>query len=239
MNRLLNLISAGVDVMIWKFLKPFTQAIAKSKIWKNLFGRNQLNHATDSPDSTLKIGPSKSSPQLEKKRDTIKMSASDWSFYEAVKIILKFEGGYVNDPNDPGGETNWGISKRAFPHVDIKNLSKQDAELIYKKNYWEPMKCEKYPAILRLAAFDCAVNQGVLYASTTLQKLLFVPVDGIIGPVTLNKMGEVSANELLLSFLKARAERYIYTKNFELYGRGWLNRLIEILYYSRGLDGNH
>ena len=58
-------------------------------------------------------------------------------FEKAVEFVLRMEGGYVNDPKDPGGETNFGIAKKSYPGVDIKNLTEEQAEEIYKRDYWE------------------------------------------------------------------------------------------------------
>ncbi len=84
------------------------------------------------------------------------------SFAKAMNFVFKWEGGYVNDPKDPGGETKYGISKRAYPDVDIKNLTKEAATEIYFEDYWLPTGCEnmKDPA-LAMSVFDAAVNVGV------------------------------------------------------------------------------
>ena len=63
------------------------------------------------------------------------------SFDEIIEVVLHHEGGYVNDPKDPGGETNYGISKRAYPDVDIKNLTEDGAKDIYRRDYWEKYRC--------------------------------------------------------------------------------------------------
>ena len=104
------------------------------------------------------------------------------NFDLAVKLVIGFEGAYVNDPRDPGGETKWGISKRSYPDVDIRNLSTDDAKQIYKMDYWDKMQCDKLPEGLRLAVFDCAVNQGISMAARTLQKLAGARMDGMVGP---------------------------------------------------------
>lgn len=74
--------------------------------------------------------------------------------------ILVFEGGYVNDPDDPGGETNYGISKRSFPKEDIRHLTPARAKELYTKNYWEPIKGDSIPNGLDLCVMNCAVNTG-------------------------------------------------------------------------------
>ena len=77
-----------------------------------------------------------------------------------VKKVLKHEGGYVNDPSDPGGETKYGISKRAFPDLDIKNLTEEQAILIYYDEYWLDAKVDKLPDELHEIYLDMVVNMG-------------------------------------------------------------------------------
>lgn len=138
------------------------------------------------------------------------------------------EGGYVNDPIDPGGETRYGISKRQYPELDIKDLAKGHAKDIYKRDYWNKCMCEGLPDILRLMVFDCAVNQGANYAARTLQDLVKAKEDGIIGPKTLENIAQFNPERLLERFALRRLERYYSNKNFFRYGKGWLNRLIHI-----------
>lgn len=80
---------------------------------------------------------------------------------KALKFVFKWEGGYVNDPNDPGGETKYGISKRAFPYLDIKNLDLETASEIYKDKYWDEMGCDDMEPKLAISVMDAAVNCGV------------------------------------------------------------------------------
>ena len=82
------------------------------------------------------------------------------SFDEIIEIVLEHEGGYVNDPDDPGGETNFGVSKRAYPNVDIKNLTEDAAKDIYRRDYWDRNHCEDLPDELRHVYFDMCINQG-------------------------------------------------------------------------------
>lgn len=91
-------------------------------------------------------------------------------FFTALRFTLKWEGGYVNDPDDPGGETKWGISKRAHPDADIKNLTEAEAAVIYAKNYWDPLNCESYEMPEAVAIFDTGVNCGVNRAKSWLKE---------------------------------------------------------------------
>lgn len=150
-----------------------------------------------------------------------------WSndFREMVEFILKHEGGYVWDKHDPGGETKYGISKRSYPHVDIKKLTKQQARSIYKRDYWNECQCDKLPRELRLIIFDCAVNQGAHYAKKTLQRIVGAVPDGNIGPKTLVLVDEHDPLKLLTKFADRRLKRYLKNKNIHRYGYGWLRRL--------------
>lgn len=130
---------------------------------------------------------------------------ADQGFELAVEGVLKSEGGYVHDPDDPGGETKYGISKRSYPDLDIPSLSVEDAKRIYKKDYWD--KLGDVPSHLREAAFDGAVNQGVGFVKEALAQ----------------------AGGDLRRFLDLRAQRYasIIQRNPEMakFQRGWEKRL--------------
>ena len=84
------------------------------------------------------------------------------TFNEIIEVVLEHEGGYVNDPDDAGGETKYGIAKRWYPNVDIKNLTKEEAKKIYHMDYWNPAKCNEVPKHLRHIYFDMCVNFGDL-----------------------------------------------------------------------------
>lgn len=92
------------------------------------------------------------------------------SFGMDMTFVFGEEGGYVNDPNDPGGETNYGISKRAYPLVDIKNLTRQAAQEIYHRDYWNPINGDGLDPNLACVAMDAAVNHGVSRALTWLHQ---------------------------------------------------------------------
>lgn len=151
------------------------------------------------------------------------------SFPRAIEIILKREGGYLSAAEaaaqgDPGGETKFGISKRAFPELDIDSLTKDQAMAIYHRDYWTPVSGDFLPWPLSLFVFDSAVNQGTDTAIKILQEVLGVTVDGVLGPVTLN-LAQKSRSWHAAKFMSARAKRYSKTKNFDRFGDGWFTRL--------------
>jgi lysozyme family protein len=113
------------------------------------------------------------------------------AFDDIIGVVLEHEGGYVHDPKDLGGETNFGITKRFYPDVDIKNLTKEGAKEIYRKDYWDRNKVDNVPDELKHFFFDCCVNQGRGTAVKLLQRACVakgadIKVDGGMGPNTLN-----------------------------------------------------
>ena len=149
-------------------------------------------------------------------------------YNEAVELILEHEGGYVNHPEDPGGETNMGISKRSYPDEDIKGMTKDRAKEIYKKDFWDKVKGDELPAPVALVCFDIAVMSGSRRACRMLQKAVGVKRDGIIGPITLKAVREAyrASEDVLVSQLSyIRLEFYKRLKHFDTFGRGWTNRI--------------
>jgi lysozyme family protein len=106
------------------------------------------------------------------------------TFDRAMKFVLRWEGGYVNHPSDPGGETNFGISKKAHPDVDIANLTEGGAKDIYRVEYWDKVRGDDLPDEIAVAIMDYAVNSGVARASRALQTVVHAGVDGQIGDNT-------------------------------------------------------
>lgn len=148
------------------------------------------------------------------------------NFDDAFNLLIsdRIEGGYANDPNDPGGETKYGISKRSYPNLDIKNLTLDQAKSIYKRDYWDLWMCDALPWRLAIFFFDCAVNQGPDTAIRLLQKHLGLVVDGRIGSITLAAM-RVSDPKLDNEFMALRALKYVQTANYIDFGKGWFKRL--------------
>ncbi len=150
-------------------------------------------------------------------------------FLKCIKVVLKNEGGYVNNPKDPGGETNYGIAKKFYPNLDIKNLTKEQAIDIYYKDYWLPMNLE---GILNneliLQVFDFGVNAGRKVSIRMLQRIVKTEDDGIIGPKTIKAINE-SELPLLDIFKKRRKIFYMNLAarkpELEIFLNGWLRRI--------------
>ena len=153
------------------------------------------------------------------------------AFDSAIAFVFEWEGGYVNDPNDAGGETNFGISKRAYPDLDIKALTAEQAKAIYFDDYWRLCRAEDMPFYMAMVIFDTAVNMGNRTAAKLLQRAAGVLDDGIIGPKTLAAVYKHSPEYLLPEFLSHRALRYhelANKKQNSRFMRGWLKRTYEI-----------
>jgi len=155
------------------------------------------------------------------------------NFEQCFQFLLTQEGGYSNNPNDPGGETKYGISKRAYPSLDIKSISVEQVRAIYLRDYWLAAKCDLVPRGIDAMLFDAAVNHGVDAASKLLQFSAKVSVDGNIGPVTLNALTDKNA---LRSFAIQRALKYSTTKNFLTFGNGWISRVFAVYDFAKGLQ---
>lgn len=153
-------------------------------------------------------------------------------FETAVRIIMELEGGYSFDSQDPGGETHYGISKRAYPNLDIKNLTPLEAQAIYRRDYWNQIHCDHLPRELRLAVFDGAVNQGILGTAKRLQRAARVVEDGVIGPRTLDRLYKMNRWLLMVNFMSERALGYAKLQHFPRYGRGWMRRLFDVALHS-------
>lgn len=165
-------------------------------------------------------------PKKSFKHDT------DDRFYKAIEIILGHEGGYVNDPEDPGGETNWGISKRSYPELDIKNLTRDEAIEIYRKDWWDKYGYNRIENdSLAFMLFDQAILNGANMVNRMMQAVirkdlgdLDIEVDGIIGDKTINAINNLNPQDLIERFIH-RAERRYRDLDMPKYLKGWLNRL--------------
>lgn len=102
----------------------------------------------------------------------------------AIERMLEHEGGYVFNKKDPGGETNFGISKRSYPNRDIKKLTKTAARKIYREDYWYEFHDELADPVLALQVFDFGVNAGRTRSRKMLQSCVGARQDGVIGPKT-------------------------------------------------------
>jgi lysozyme family protein len=157
------------------------------------------------------------------------------NYDECLKTILHHEGGYVNHPKDPGGETNLGVTKRVYQEhggtKDMKDLLVEDVAPIYKKGYWDRMKGDDLPGGLDLCVFDFGVNAGPNRAAKFLQSMIGTTVDGGIGPNTLAKVEEYirenGEHESVEKYQSMRQEYYEQLSTFATFGKGWTRRVEE------------
>lgn len=155
-------------------------------------------------------------------------------FEHAVSVVLAHEGGYVNDPRDPGGETKYGISKRSYPSLDIVNLTREDAIAIYYRDWWQRYGYGRLnDEAVATKVLDLSVNMGPATAHRLLQEALVflgcdLAVDGIIGPQTIGAANKTDPMRLLQALRWKAAEHYyrIVTKRPEsrAFLMGWLTR---------------
>jgi lysozyme family protein len=161
-------------------------------------------------------------------------------FERALAHVLDMEGGYSEDPYDPGGPTNRGITLSEFARhkrleLTPENFAELKAELraipsatvrgIYHQSYWQAACCPELPPPLALFHFDAAVNQGVAGAARMLQQAVGAEVDGEIGPLTLGSVAARPIEETLAAYADIRRRRYRSLPTFWRFGKGWLNRV--------------
>ena len=157
------------------------------------------------------------------------------NFDEIIEVVLHLEGGYVNDPKDPGGETNFGIAKRSHPDVDIKNSTKDGAKEIYKEHYWDKNKVDDLPKELKHIYFDMCVNQGKSRAVKILQRAANakgadLKVDGGLGPMTLRAIlkSKVELQRVRAYRIKYYADLVTRKPDLEKFYYGWFKRGLEV-----------
>ena len=154
-------------------------------------------------------------------------------FDDIIELVLAHEGGYVNDPDDPGGETNFGIAKRSHPDVDIANLTKEGAKEIYYQDYWMKNRVPQMPEDLKHIYFDMCVNQGRGRAVKILQrsanaKGADLVVDGGLGPKTISALNGVEIDRVRAYRIKYYADLVTKRTDLEKFYFGWFRRSLEV-----------
>jgi len=152
-------------------------------------------------------------------------------FKNHIDKTLVNEGGYVNDPDDRGGETKYGISKKQYPDLDIKSLTIDEAKEIYKRDYWDKVSADDIEdEHIAFELFDTAVNMGVRTATKLIQLSCEAHPDGIMGANTLNKINSSNKELILTKFKLAKVARYAYLckkrPENKKYLFGWINRTL-------------
>jgi len=153
------------------------------------------------------------------------------NFKECLDLVLKSEGGWVNHPSDPGGETNLGVTKRVWeeyvghPVESLKKLTKEDVAPLYELKYWRPCYCEVLPRGLDFVVFSMGVNAGPGRSVKLLQSAIGCVPDGVIGPATRGLISSSNGADIIKKFSDARREYYKSLKTFPIFGKGWLDRV--------------
>lgn len=155
------------------------------------------------------------------------MSADN--FDEALQRILADEGGYTNDPNDPGGPTNYGITiydarmywKRDATALDVRNMPIDAAKQIYRTRYWDAMRCDDLPDGLDYAVMDYGVNSGIGRPPRVLEKLMGLTVDGTFDDVLISRIAERDADYLIDKLCDERLAFLQSLRTWRYFGRGW------------------
>jgi lysozyme family protein len=153
------------------------------------------------------------------------------TFEVAIERTLGIEDGYVNNPGDPGGETKWGISRRSYPNVDIKNLTREQAKSIYLRDFWMPVVTTVSSPALQYQVLDAAVNHGMGNAVRMLQCAAGVAQDGHWGPISKAKLEAMDPADSQILFIAAREEFWASLSTFDKFGRGWMRRGVADLRY--------
>lgn len=147
------------------------------------------------------------------------------TFEKAFDRLIPHEGGYVNHPTDPGGETKYGISKRSYPHLDIAALTLAEARAIYQRDYWDRAQCDKLPPGVAFDVFDAAVNSGIGQAIRFLQRAVGVADDGVVGPMTLAAVRRRDAEAVQARFNGERLDFMTRLTTWDTFGKGWARRV--------------
>jgi lysozyme family protein len=155
------------------------------------------------------------------------------NYINCLKFTLAYEGGYVNHPRDPGGETNKGITKRVYdayrkgkgvPVQSVRDITNVELMEIYKRQYWDAVKGDDLPVGVDACVFDLAVNSGPYRSVKFLQQALGVKVDGNLGIATLNAAKAADPMKLIATLIGQRNAFLRNLKTFSTFGKGWMAR---------------
>jgi lysozyme family protein len=170
-------------------------------------------------------------------------------FYRCLPITLRHEGGWSEHPADPGGATNQGITIETFRHhfgaertkQDLREIAPWQVRYIYRYGFWLPCRCDELPPGVDLAVFDGAVNSGPARSVKWLQSVVGTRQDGIIGPLTLQRVSVPDPRDIILDLCDVRMRYLRRLSTWQVFGRGWERRVTDIqrdaLAMARGEHG--
>lgn len=158
------------------------------------------------------------------------------NFNQCLKQMLVHEGGFSNNPADPGGMTNLGVTARVWeewtghPATEeiMRKLKPEDVEPLYRKKYWDAAQGDLLPSGVDNIVFDTAVNMGVGRAIKLLQEAAGVPADGHIGQITMQEIWHINAKDLIGKFADLREAFYRSLATFPTFGKGWIARVEQV-----------
>ena len=158
------------------------------------------------------------------------------NFEQCLSLVLKSEGGYTDNPKDPGGRTNLGVTQKVWEswvghevsEADMRALGPQDVAPLYKANYWDKIGGDSLPLGIDYATFDMAVNSGVARAAKTLQQVLGVGADGQVGQATINACEEANPREVATGICEKRLAFLQSLPTWGTFGKGWGRRVAEV-----------
>ena len=167
----------------------------------------------------------------------------DWG--TALTHLLDIEGGFTDDPNDPGnklpdgrpGCTNLGVTQAAWEayigrkvtHEEMRALTRKDVDPFYRAMYWDSIRADDLPQLLRYAVFDAGVNSGPVTAIRWLQQAVGATPDGILGPRTLKAINELDPSSTLRRMLAKRLTAMTSMSGWPSFSRGWARRIATLL----------
>jgi lysozyme family protein len=162
---------------------------------------------------------------------------------KSFEMVLAHEGGYVNDPRDPGGRTNLGVTQRAWEaywsrsssEEEMRKLTPNVVKPFYKAMYWDKIKGDQLPAGVDYAAYDLAVNSGVGRAAKYLQRIAGVPEDGVIGPKSLEAIKACDPEQAVQALCDMRLDFLKRLPTFDTFGKGWSRRVAEVKDKASGM----
>lgn len=174
--------------------------------------------------------------------------SSGSTYSVGLKFVLRAEGGFVDNPNDPGGATNYGITQAVYdnyrralglPTQSVRNIGTNEVNSIYQQQYWNNNLCASLPPKLSVIYFDACVNTGGPQATRDLQRALNVSVDGKIGPITIDAAQNTDVSDTISAYFVTRRSFYINLAankpKYSEFLRGWLNRLDNLEKYVNNM----
>jgi lysozyme family protein len=162
---------------------------------------------------------------------------------DSFAAVLKHEGGFVNNPKDPGGMTNLGVTRsawesylnRSVTEAEMRALTPETVKPFYKAMYWDKIKGDQLPAGVDYAAYDLAVNSGTGRAAKYLQEIAGVFADGVIGPKSLEAIKSCDPEQTVDALCDMRLDFLKRLPTFETFGKGWISRVAEVKDKASGM----